>query len=149
MGDYVVQADLEAHLGSSLLKKLSNTDQSQATVNAAAVTTAIETAESEINAYIGAKYSLPLASPLPVLVKRLALRLARFYLYDKHPALMTQSIRDDYAAAIKQLEGISKGLITLGLSTSGTVPAAGASSRVSVRSGSATRRLTRDDFEGF
>lgn len=80
---------------------------------------ALADADDEINGYLQAKYTLPLAS-VPLLIRKLARTIARYNLYDDLPP---EHIENRYKAAIKTLEGIAKGIMHLGLdSASQTAP---------------------------
>lgn len=149
MGLYVTQADLETWMGEDLVVQLSNTDPTETTVDADAVTDAIAAAEADVHGAVGVRHSLPLPTPYPVIVLKLAKRLARFYLYDKHPALMPEGVEKDYERCRTDLRAIARGETDLGLDTDGGAAATGDGPRVAVRSGSESRRYGRDDFGGF
>jgi phage gp36-like protein len=76
---------------------------------------ALADADAEINGYLQARYTLPLAS-VPLLVSRLARDIARYFLYDDQ---VPETIGDRYRAAVKTLDQISKGVIQLGLDQAG------------------------------
>ncbi len=76
---------------------------------------ALADADDEINGYLQAKYTLPLAS-VPLLIKKLARTICRYNLYDDLPP---EHIESRYTGAIKTLEGIARGLMHLGLDNTG------------------------------
>ncbi len=76
---------------------------------------ALADADAEIDGYLQARYSLPLAS-VPLSIKRLARDIARYYLYDDGvPAVVAER----YKEATRTLERISSGVVQLGLDASG------------------------------
>lgn len=77
-------------------------------------------ADAEINAYIGARYTLPLAST-PELLKRIARDLVRYFLFDQRAP---EEVRLRYQRSIKLLESIRSGDTSLGLPPAAT-PAGG------------------------
>lgn len=72
---------------------------------------ALQDADDTINSYINAKYKLPL-SAVPAVLNRVACDLARFYLFDDQ---VTDLIKENKTAAIKWLDGVSKGTNSLGV----------------------------------
>lgn len=150
MGDYVSQSDLDKRLGTGLLVNLTNEDPDATTVDTDAMNEAIADAEAEVNGYVGARYALPLTSPYPRLVVSLARRLTIYHLYSLQPGMVPEDVQKDYDSAIADLEKISKGTISLGLTTAGTdATGSSESDLVTIRRGGYSRRLGRDDFGGF
>jgi len=72
---------------------------------------ALNDADAEINGYLQARYTLPLAS-VPLNIARIARDIARYRLYDD---AVTDAVKLRYEQAVKELERISKGIIQLGL----------------------------------
>jgi len=72
---------------------------------------AIADSDDEINSYLQARYSLPLAT-VPLLIKKLARTIARYNLYDDLPP---EHVENQYKAAINTLKGIARGEQKLGL----------------------------------
>lgn len=77
-------------------------------------------ADSEINAYLASRYTLPLASVPPVLMK-FACDIARYQLYDTRAS---EQVRDRYKAAIAFLKMVSEGKASLGLDATLATPVA-------------------------
>lgn len=76
----------------------------------------IRDATDEINGYCQARYPVPF-NPVPGIIRKLTVDIALYNLfsrrgYDEDSA--DKSIVDRYKAAIKTLENIAKGLVTLG-----------------------------------
>lgn len=77
-------------------------------------------ADAEINAYVGARYALPLPST-PELLKRVARDLVRYFLFDQRAP---EEVRLRYQRAVKLLDSIRSGDTSLGLPPAET-PAGG------------------------
>lgn len=73
-----------------------------------------------IDGYIQARYELPLANPPEILTIK-SCDIARYYLFDDKA---TEQIVDRYNQAVKYLEQVSMGKISLALASDGTAPAA-------------------------
>ncbi len=91
-------------------------DEGTGQVDADKVNQAIEDATSEINGYCMARYEVPF-NPVPPFIKKLAADIAIYNLfsrrgYDEDSA--DRSILDRYKNAVRVLENIAKGVITLG-----------------------------------
>jgi len=126
---YCTLDDLVLTFGADELIELTDkADPPTGEIDAARVAGAISEAAAEINTYLVARYSLPLAST-PSVLRRVALDLARYHLYmdiqEKHAA----AIR--YASQVKLLRGIADGKLSLGLDDSGTVAKTGDTVQVS------------------
>lgn len=85
----------------------------------AVVNKALEDADDEINARIASRYQVPLASA-PKIVHRYACDLARFYLYEDQA---TEQIEKRHEEALKFLDAVGKGRISIGPDNQGA-PAA-------------------------
>lgn len=72
---------------------------------------ALADADAEINGYLASRYALPLASVPPVLVAK-ASDMARYYLYDVR---VSEAVKARYDDAVKYLQSLAKGLVSLGL----------------------------------
>lgn len=97
---------------------------------------ALEDADAEINGYLAARYVLPL-SATPTLVVGLACDIARYRLYSD---AVTETVEKRYKAAVRMLENIASGKISLGLDSSNApAPVSDA-----VQFGTSTRVFGRD-----
>ncbi|MNF82220.1 hypothetical protein D3C84_645200 [compost metagenome] len=79
-----------------------------------------------IDGYLDGRYPLPLVTVPRVLV-RLATSLARYHLEE---GCATDRVNDDYKWALKMLEKVGKGELSLGLSTEGERPEPGTSCEI-------------------
>ena len=75
-----------------------------------AIQSAITDASSEIDVYLAGRYVLPLLPPIPVVLKRCACDIARYYLWDLQT---TDQIRERYQDAITMLKGMASGDVIL------------------------------------
>ncbi|AHE72555.1 hypothetical protein M942_04500 [Enterobacter ludwigii] len=88
------------------------------------LTYALSTATDEINGYIAGRYALPLPH-VPAVLSGYACDIARYRMTgDKRQC--TDEIRDRYKDAIRYLEGVASGRVTLGVyrDTGTNVPSA-------------------------
>lgn len=105
---YCTQADIITRFGQAELIQLTDTTAS-GEIDAAVVAQAIADAEAEIDAYLTARYDLPLAS-VPANLERIACDIARYRLYADHPV---EPVDVRYRDAIRYLEQVSRGAIAL------------------------------------
>lgn len=103
---YCTRTDLENRFGTDTIADLEYGKPS-------AVDEAIADASSQIDTYIGARYSLPLAT-VPSALRQVARDLVRYQL-DVSPNEVVRARRDD---AINYLLALSQGKATLGVSQS-------------------------------
>lgn len=100
-------------------------DTGAGTLDQAKVDDAIAYAEQLIDGYLRGRYTLPL-STIPGLIKMLSVDLAVFHLYSRRFELeMSESMMAKYKNAVKLLEQIQKGLVTLGIESADTGPGQG------------------------
>lgn len=92
-------------------------DESLGVAGEARISDAIIKADSEIDAYCGSRYVVPV-SPVPELLKKLSVDIAVYNLYSRSVMVMPDVWSQRYRNAIRRLEGISKGLVSLGASAS-------------------------------
>ncbi len=80
---------------------------------------AMDDADSVINGYLSARYTLPLAI-VPTALARYAADIARFFLYDDSA---TERVEKAYEKAISFLKDVSKGIASVGTDQVGEKPA--------------------------
>ena len=108
----------------------------------ARVDEAVELADAEIDSYCAVRYSVPI-SPVPALLRKLSVDMAVHTLYSRAVMSMPEVRSERFHAALKQLEAISRGTLTLGVGEARTTQ------------GAETNRTTdssvfaRDKMEGF
>jgi phage gp36-like protein len=115
---YASREDMEARFGEREVIALTDRQGSGA-VNEAVLSEALEAADDEINGYLRGRYGLPLPT-VPRLITRLACDIARYRLCGAE-VTETEPVRNRYKDAVKLLESIAAGKISLGLDESGSV----------------------------
>lgn len=149
MGRYCVEGDIRPSLVSALdLARLTNDDSEAVTTNTDVLDQMIEDAESEVDTYVGHRFSLPLPS-VPVVVKRLSARIARYRIYTSRGGQPEQWVTDDYAGAIKALEAIRDGKLSLGLTAAAEDPGAAGSAASAVRIDTVAGVFGRDNLKDY
>lgn len=139
---YCTLADIEA--AQDDLIELTD-DSDAGTVDQTVVDKAIATASELIDGYLRGRYTLPL-DPVPGLLTALAADVTLYRLYARRPRLaVPESLSDRYKNALKILENIQKGLVTLGAGTPEVVTPAPAVSLVKA----STRIFTDDMLEKY
>lgn len=87
-------------------------------VNQTQLDRALSDASATIDSYLASRYPLPMANVLPIL-NRLACDIVRYFLHDVSPL---DEVTNRYKEAIRFLEKVSKGEISLGITTDGERP---------------------------
>jgi len=136
------------------LVQLTNEDPTQTTVNSSFLATFLGDASDEIDAYLEARFALPLSDP-PAILTRHCSEIAMYHLNALRPIHDLLDAKDKYEKAIAFLEEVSDGKRTLGLSTDSQEPADPSSPAVVVDEnfgGDPTlpqRVFTRGTLKGF
>lgn len=149
---YATQQDLIERFGETELIQLTDrAEPPSGAIDAAVIARALADADDQINAYLAARYTVPM-SPAPKLLTRLAADLARYALYEDR---VTEIVRQRFDAAIAQLKDIAAGKASLGVDAAGDEPAssggpeAEANDRVFTRGRPSTGAAgTLDDYLG-
>ncbi len=79
-------------------------------LDASAVVSLIDNASALIDAHIATRYSVPLQSPVPALIKRIAAAVVR---YDYHAADTRERVEGAYREALRFLRDLRDGRIVL------------------------------------
>lgn len=107
---YASVADLVARYGEEELQQ--RTDRVDAgVVDHAVAQDALDDATAEMDAYLAARYQLPLAT-VPVHLTRICCAIARYRLWED---VASERVRQDYDDAIKFLAALARGTVSLGL----------------------------------
>lgn len=118
---YATQQDLTDRFGALELQQLTDrADPPAGAIDATVIGKALADADDQINVYLSARYTLPLASA-PKILTRLACDMARYALYEDR---VTEAVQKRYDAAVAQLKDFSTGRASLGLDQAGDEPAA-------------------------
>lgn len=138
---YATQQNLIDRFGEEELIQL--TDRTNTgDIDAAVVNKALNDADAQINGYLVGRYTLPLATPVPEILERLACDIARYSLYEFKPIEIV-AIR--YRDALDSLREVSKGRADLGISSTDNQPASKSLAQIS----STTPVFRRSESDGF
>ncbi|GAB4485998.1 MAG: DUF1320 domain-containing protein [Thermodesulfovibrionales bacterium] len=141
---YSALADIKKLLPEETLIQLTD-DEGIGQINQGRVDEAIAVADSVIDTYCGTKYSVPFTTAPPV-VKAMSVDIAIYNLYSRRVDEVPKSRDERYKNAIRQLEGISRGLISIGKDPA---PAAVSEGGVETNKTEADRVFTRTKMEGY
>lgn len=122
-------------------------DENLGEVNTGRVDKAISTAGSIIDGYLRGRYTLPL-STVPDLIKTISTDISVFKLYERRREMdMPESLSNRYKNAVKLLEQIQKGLISLGIEA--TASAAGTGGSYKTNKTAEDREFTKEKLQTF
>ena len=124
---YSAQADLQNLLTPAQLVQLTD-DNADGLADAAPITEAIAESAAEIDGYLGARYTVPIA-PVPVLLKNLSVAIALWKLYSRR-SILNEARRKAYEDARATLTNLSKGTMVLPAQGGGQVASASGDSAV-------------------
>ena len=110
---YSQLSDIQNLVPADILVQLTD-DAGSGAVNAAIVTDCIAEADNIIDAWVGARYQLPL-SPAPPLITYISVAIAVHRLFGRKVEKVPDVHENRYKDAQAQLQGISTGKITLGV----------------------------------
>jgi phage gp36-like protein len=139
---YCTQSDILELIAERVLIGLTD-DDDIGVVDDGKVDRAIASADAMIDSYCQGRYDLPL-SPVPARILEIAVDLAIYNLYSRTEQDPPEIRKDRKADAMRYLELVRKGEISLGASTP-TPQTSGNEVQVS----SSDRIFTRDTLEGF
>jgi len=111
---YCAQIDIEKILPEKQLIRLTD-DENAGMVNTVRLDEAIISAAEEIDAYIGGRAKLPISGVIPPILGKFNADIAVYNLYSRYSESIPETRVDRYKNAIKTLEKISEGKISLGL----------------------------------
>lgn len=142
---YSTLDDIQALLPEDVLLSLTD-DEGMGVINQTRIDEAVAQADAEVDAYCGGRYVVPV-DPVPDLMRKLSVDLAIYNLYSRAVQSMPDVRSERYRNAIRQLEGIAKGSISLGVAT---VPGpADTGSGAETNKATDTNVFSRDKMEGF
>jgi phage gp36-like protein len=108
---YCNKADLVERFGAAELAQLTD-ETAAAAVDDSEVTKACDEATSLVDAYLSTRFIVPVADPVPTIVRKWACDIARKFLW-KDRAREGSPVLANYDAAISQLKDAAKGMIGL------------------------------------
>ncbi|WP_375227504.1 gp436 family protein [Roseobacter sp. S98] len=139
---YTTLSDLTARFGENLLVQLTDRgDVATDTIDQTVIDQAISDTDALIDGYLAKRYALPMAA-VPPLVASLALDIA---IYKLHIFEANPKIEADYKAAMKSLEGIAAGSVTLPVEGAEAAGSGSSGARLTDRD----RPLTETSLKGF
>jgi phage gp36-like protein len=118
-------------------------DEGLGVVNQSRIDEAIAQADAEIDSYCGSRYTVPM-SPVPDIAKKISVDIAIYNLYSRRLEQIPETRAERYKNAIRQLEGISKGIISIGEETAPTEAGGPEANKTAD-----DRTFTKDNMEGF
>ncbi len=113
---YSQLSDIQNLVPNDILIQLTD-DANTGSVNAAIVTDCITEADNFIDSWIGSRYQLPLASPIPPMITYISVAIAVHRLYGRKVETIPATVENRYKDAQAQLKAISLGQVTLGVQT--------------------------------
>ena len=123
--DYCTSDDIEIQIGKNSLVQLTNDDNTQQTVDSVVVEEALIYSSTLIDGYLRGKYVLPLNTRFPLL-RVIAIDICIYRLYSRRIYTdMPETISENHKNAIRTLEQLKKGVITLETSESTEVKTSG------------------------
>ena len=144
---YATPTDMTAAFPNRDLVQLTNEDPSVTTVDSNFIQTYLDKASSLIDSYIEARFTLPFATDeAPAVLKDLCLDIAMYKMQALRPLHDLEDARKRYEDAIKTLEKVNQGKITLGLSAQSEEPAI--AQNVETIAGP-ERKFSRDKMRGW
>lgn len=139
---YATQTQLSDRYGTRMLVALTDRGETATgVVDTDVVAHALADSDAQIDGYLAARYSLPLAAT-PALVSDLAQVIA---IWKLHPYSPDDKIRKDYDDALRVLRDIADGRVKLDLA--GIEPAGSGAGGVTITD--RERPLTADNLKGF
>lgn len=122
---YCTPEDIELQISKASLIQLTNDNPEQDSVDLVVCEEAIIYSSTLIDGYLRGKYTLPLDTHFPLL-RTIAIDLSIYRLYSRRIYIETPvTILENYKNAIKTLEQLKKGVITLETEDTGTIKASG------------------------
>lgn len=110
---YITQANLTGELSEVELMQLTD-DERIGAINVSRVAEEIDNACTEIDTFLGARYTVPLALPLPGSVKGWAVKIAVYLLYLRRHRV-PPDVRIAYEDVIARLKDVRDGKMSLGI----------------------------------
>lgn len=148
---YCTQTDLLTEVSEKDLAEL--TSDADGVIDAAVVTQMIANADSEIDGYVGKKYKTPLSSPVPPIVKTWSIRISLYNLFARRSNRLggiSEVVEKNYKNAIKSLEDVAKGLLTLGVDPPPAAPSTGQPSvETNIGDNQDSRDFSKNKMSGF
>ncbi|WP_051184453.1 gp436 family protein [Desulfatiglans anilini] len=111
---YCTLEELKSVLPEAVLIRLTDDDGLGAVIPGV-VQEALDSAAREIDAYIGGRYKLPISDTVPPILSKLNADVAIYNLYSRVKEEIPQTREDRYKNAVRFLEQVAAGKISLGI----------------------------------
>lgn len=150
---YAQPSDMTARYPNRDLVQITNEDPAATVVNTTFLQQYLNDASDEIDSYLESRFALPLNDP-PARLNQLCCDIAMYKMQALRPLQDIKDARDRYQDAIKVLEQVAQGKLTLGLSADNVEPPT-ASPNVLTQAGGdpspppPTRIFSRGNLKGF
>jgi len=141
---YSTLDDIKKLIPEAVLIQLTD-DEGLGSVNQARIDEAIKQADAEINSYCGSRYTVPFTA-VPDLVRKLSVDIAIYNIYSRHMEVMPETRAERFKSAIRHLEAVAKGLVSLGINPS---PSASSDGRAETNKETDGNVFSREKLEGF
>ena len=109
---YSSREDIQKFVPERSLAQLTD-DEAGAAVNEAVVNEAIVAADEVIDAHLRGRYTIPFPETPPIL-KRISADIAVFHIYGRRESDIPKTIETKYKDAVRMLEAIRDGKLTIG-----------------------------------
>lgn len=113
---YCNQTDIEALVPQTRLIELTNDDPEGTSVDTDILEAVQSGADGIIDGYLASRYEVPL-STVPVMIRELSKDITAYKLYQRRTLEIPETISALYKNAIKLLQDISTGVVSLGVSS--------------------------------
>ncbi|QII11241.1 putative Mu-like prophage FluMu protein gp36 [Candidatus Kuenenia stuttgartiensis] len=120
-------------------------DEDTGSVVTPRVDEAIAQADAEIDSYCGGRYSVPFGT-VPDICRKISVDIAIYNLYSRKVEAIPDTRSERYKNAIRQLEGIAKGTISIGEDPEPDAPTGGG---IQTSKTSDDRIFNSDTLSGF
>lgn len=141
---YSILTDIQKLIPETVVIQLTD-DEDTGSVVTARVDEAIAQADAEIDSYCGGRYKVPFAT-VPDICRKISVDIAIYNLYSRKVEEIPPTRAERYKNAIRQLEGIAKGMISIGEDPE---PEAPTQSGIQTSKTSDDRIFTSDTLSGF
>ena len=142
---YCTIDDVREQIEERMLIQLTD-DTDAGVIDESVVERAIADADAEIDGYVGSRHTVPL-DPTPGAIRKLSVDLAIYNLYARRSDSTPEIREKRYDAAVKFLEQVAKGTISMGMQDpEGSPPSSDAPE---MSSSNPDRTFSRDTLEGF
>lgn len=122
---YATESEMTERFGVDEVRQLTDRELPAAgNIVTSVLNRALSDADSIINRHLGQRFTVPLSSPYPTDLVRVACDIARYLLHDLSAP---ETVRDHYTDALRYLRELAEGKLPLVTSTGDIVPAKGTS----------------------